>query len=95
VTSKFPQLAVTRGAQSDAFSIESPSKTVANVKHGPQAEQIANLFAASPDMLDALKALVASILSWEASVREVIHIEPKHGMDLTAAEAAIKKAEGQ
>jgi hypothetical protein len=44
------------------------------------------------DLLSALKEIVASIEEWEVSVREIIHVDPKHGMNLTKAKAAIAKA---
>ena len=51
----FPELIITRGAQSDAFSIESPTKTIAHVKAVRDAELYARLFCAAPDLLESCR----------------------------------------
>lgn len=43
-------------------------------------------------LLSALEDLVERIEQWEAAVREVIQTDPKHGMDLARARAAIALA---
>lgn len=53
---------------------------------------VARHLAAVPDLLAALEELVERIERWEEDVRSVIHVDPKHGMDLTEARSAIAKA---
>lgn len=56
------------------------------------AEQIVREMNAFDDLLAACEQAVIDIENWEAAVREIIHCDPQHGMDLSKMKAAIAKA---
>lgn len=51
--------------------------------------------AAAPAMREALEDLVERIEQWETDIRAIIKVDPKHGMDLTRARAALALAKGE
>jgi hypothetical protein len=65
---------------------------------GEEREANAQLIAAAPDLLEALKTAVAFIAVWSGvyqSSHGLADVHPEHAKALAEAQAAIKKAEGQ
>lgn len=60
-----------------------------------EAAANANLIAAAPDLLVALKDMVKATDNWNASVQDIIGRQPHTGIDLENARAAIAKARGE
>ncbi len=93
---------VSRGAQSDAYSVEAAMQTICNVKFikgqelskagVKQEESNARLIAAAPELLAACKATIAEFKQLGQAMGEYT---PPETVDVwNLVEAAIKKAEG-